>query len=604
MSSDRSSKESRWTEACLRALWAFCSILLLGPAIPAVAQESYTSVFRGGTDAYQFVDRQEWSDFVSTWTTLSGQDLRLDDIETYLDGATRYYSATFRAGTDGYALWDLDPASFDTQLASYAATLRLVDFERYELSNGSPRYVGVWREGTDAYAFEVELTWTDFVTAWTNHAAAGLRLIDIETWRNSSGALRYAGIFRAGTGGYLLLRDMTRSDLISEWETRAAENLRLIDMEEYTDNAGEERYVGVWREGTDDYGLWLGVDNENLLSRIHSWDVDSDLRLEDFDVCPGCEALCANQVVSNTSYVYPVTGDTTYRWPVDSDAEGNWLRHSAISNFSETPNWVLPFGNPSVIRGGTWLYSAGNWHHAIDFQFPTFDSSFNIRASAAGKVLAIGWDNWSGNYVTVSHDVAGQVDAFRTIYMHMRNGADNDCANAWNISVPWLDANDPANSTLYKQHLNASGCTSDPASRSLDSSEWGVNSAVIQVNVNDAVTEGQILGRAGNTGPGGKRDTTLPHPNTHLHIFYARKDPTDGLWYFVDPYGIYGPGWSSGCYPDNVWDPITGPCARYPNLWKGGQPQFAAPEPGFAVGLIGGCLALTGMSRRRRRHEK
>ena len=55
----------------------------------------------------------------------------------------------------------------------------------------------------------------------------------------------------------------------------------------------------------------------------------------------------------------------------------------------------------------------------------------------------------------------------------------------------------------------------------------------------------------------------------HLHIFFARKDPTNNEWYLIDPYGIYGP---PDCYPANFSDPISG-CARYPITWKGGKPQ-------------------------------
>ncbi len=37
-------------------------------------------------------------------------------------------------------------------------------------------------------------------------------------------------------------------------------------------------------------------------------------------------------------------------------------------------------------------------------------------------------------------------------------------------------------------------------------------------------------------------------PNTHIHIFFARRDPADNKWYFFDPYGIY---WPPDCYPDS-----------------------------------------------------
>ena len=72
-----------------------------------------------------------------------------------------------------------------------------------------------------------------------------------------------------------------------------------------------------------------------------------------------------------------------------------------------------------------WLYSEGSWHHAIDYSMG--GSSFSVRASATGKVIHIGWDNWSGNTMILSHDVGAKKDVYRTIYMHLRNGATNDC---------------------------------------------------------------------------------------------------------------------------------------------------------------------------------
>jgi hypothetical protein len=43
---------------------------------------------------------------------------------------------------------------------------------------------------------------------------------------------------------------------------------------------------------------------------------------------------------------------------------------------------------------------------------------------------------------------------------------------------------------------------------------------------------------AGDTGPGGKRGAGTGATNIHLHVFFARKDPSDDKWYFFDPYGI------------------------------------------------------------------
>ncbi len=83
---------------------------------------------------------------------------------------------------------------------------------------------------------------------------------------------------------------------------------------------------------------------------------------------------------------------------------------------------------------------------------------------------------------------------------------------------------------------------------------------------------GAFLGWAGDTGPGGKRGPG--GPNTHLHVFFAHRDTSDGRWYLFDPYGIYGPPECYSAHPPRGGDPVTGPCVRYPVAWAGGAPRL------------------------------
>jgi len=179
--------------------------------------------------------------------------------------------------------------------------------------------------------------------------------------------------------------------------------------------------------------------------------------------------------------------------------------------------------------------------------------------------MHVGWDNWSGNTVIVSHDVGGVQDAYRTIYMHLRNGASNDSNAAWSLTVPTLK--DPE-LTEYKTHLNDTGCPQNPP-RNPDPAHWGTNAQTILVTPNQTVTRGQQLAWCGNTGPGGKKGAG--GPNTHLHIFFARRDPSNNEWYFFDPYGIYA---LPECYPAGVTGTLGGPCVRYPVAWSGGRPAY------------------------------
>lgn len=138
---------------------------------------------------------------------------------------------------------------------------------------------------------------------------------------------------------------------------------------------------------------------------------------------------------------------------------------------------------------------------------------------------------------------------------------------AWNNSVPNISGD---NLTDYRTHLNDTGCKQRTAARDLDESHWGTNNHTIDMSLlNKTVNRGDVIAKAGNTGPGGKRGAGAP--NTHLHIFWARKDPTDNRWYFFDPYGIYA---TPDCYPTSITGSLSKSCVRYPISWKGGKPGY------------------------------
>jgi hypothetical protein len=134
--------------------------------------------------------------------------------------------------------------------------------------------------------------------------------------------------------------------------------------------------------------------------------------------------------------------------------------------------------------------------------------------------------------------------------------------------VPWLK--DP-DLTSYKNYLTTTGATQNPATRNLNAAYWGTNAQAIPVSVGQTVTRGQKLAWAGCTGPGGCGYSAPSRPNTHLHIFFTRRDPTNNGWYFIDPYGIYA---SPACYPGPVNVAATGPCVRYGVSWNNGTPQY------------------------------
>jgi len=307
-----------------------------------------------------------------------------------------------------------------------------------------------------------------------------------------------------------------------------------------------------------------------------------------------CDNGCTNQVVMppcdknpSCSYNYgitatathcegepgtcktPVAGDVVlYRWPVDVDGGKRYVRQSALQLKDQI--FTLPFKQNAGMGHNGWRYGNGDWHHAIDYSTNP-RKTFEVVAAATGKVIHIGWDLWSGNTIVLSHDAGGVKDAYRTIYMHLRNGAAKDCDTAWTQTVPWLASVPELSQELgdYKAHLNATGCKKAKADRDLDSDNWGSNESIDTSLLGKSVSAGLVLASSGETGPGGSRSTNGT-VNTHLHIFFAHRDPTDKRWYFFDPYGIYA---KPECYPAGMTDSLSA-CARYPIAWKGGKPQF------------------------------
>jgi hypothetical protein len=243
----------------------------------------------------------------------------------------------------------------------------------------------------------------------------------------------------------------------------------------------------------------------------------------------------------------------------------------------------LPFDDPKVNHNGTWLYSPGSWHHAIDFLRPDH-KTFKVLASAPGHVIFSGYDAWSGNTVIISHEAGGKKDAYRTIYMHLRNGPDTDCDAGWNDAVPALKdavtnakpkdkAAAQAALDKYTTFLANTGCTEKASSRHLDAAYWGTSSEKLIAGLLDTdVKGGAQLGWAGSSAPGScgcEGDTQPTQPNVHLHLFTAYKDAAQ--WYFTDPWGIYS---TPDCYPAKDTDAVNLDCEWFESSFKKGRASY------------------------------
>src|SRR5258708_2840649 len=417
---------------------ALLVFLCLVPLIAASAgaQQSFAGVWRAGNDPYYRWVGSNWDDFNKKWEELSKQNLRLVDVETYMDGGQRRFAGVWRAGNDAHYLWvGANWNDFTKKWEELGKqNLRLTVLKTY--TEGSERrFIGVWRQGNDAYYLWVGAGWNDFVKKWEDISKQNLRLVDLETYEEG-GQRKFAGVWRDGSDAHYLWVGANWNDFRKKWEDLGKQNLRLTAIRTYVEG-NDRKYIGVWRQGNDGYYLWAGADFENLKAKWHEL-AGQNLRLIKLVTYPGCSSDCANQVVAKSAYDYGITGDNTgYHWPVDTDpATGEKYARLSALEFSAAP-FTLPFSDTSVKRWNGWLYGPGSWHHAVDYAID-LNQSFKVEAAADGKVIFIGWDSWSGNTIVVSHDFGGVQDAFRTIYMHIRNRPAHDCATGWSVTLPPL----------------------------------------------------------------------------------------------------------------------------------------------------------------------
>jgi hypothetical protein len=571
------------TALAAAALMAAAVLAAGAGAAPLAAATVFTGVFERGGGPFLLWSAPDRQAFEEKWRQVGPQGVGLVAVRSFVEGNRRRYVGAWREGGKAEELaTGLDAAAFLARNRELVARgLRLVDVDTW-LEGRQRKFLGAWRAGSGPQEVALALDGPALASRDERLAARGLLPARIRAYREA-GQLRFLALWRAGQGDHQLLTGLDRAELARTRAELSRRGLQLADLDAYDDARGRRRYAGIWRAGGGATSLWSG-DWEGFLARWHER-ADLGERLIAMAVeANACPDRCANQVVAREPYVYGIRATAShcqgppetcsppgpkdvvsYRWPVVASGQGRFVRLSAL-DFHDAP-FTLPFSDLAVKRRGVWLYGPGSWHHAADFSRDD-SQTFAVRAAAAGRVVFTGWDSWSGNTVIVSHDVGGAADAWRTIYMHLRDGASHDCVAAWSQTVAQAKPDDKE-IAAYRAHLLATGCAQDPSSRRLDPRQWGTESQALDPHLlGQRVAAGANLAWAGNTGPGGKRGPGAP--NTHLHVFFAHRDPGDQQWYLVDPYGIYGP---PECYPRRLGDLLTGPCVRYPVAWTGRRPH-------------------------------
>ena len=250
----------------------------------------------------------------------------------------------------------------------------------------------------------------------------------------------------------------------------------------------------------------------------------------------------------DVSYYNPSAPEAYFATAADAEAFAASIRASMPL--------FLPFYDGDVVLGQGWVYGSGGFHGSVDYSKnssaygPGIDPAIEVRAAGDGKVVTVEWSDWLGNVAIIEH-TAPNGDRYRSVYMHLRNGYDNDLANAQAMTVTAEDMQADENGDFgrkYKYFLYAN-------KESHSQQEWGTNAQTIQVKPGDAVHAGQLIAYSGNTGYGGagwgldnNGDPTDPNTaNNHLHFQMTAPFPGTSDWVFVDAYGVYEQS-GSGCY--------------------------------------------------------
>lgn len=262
-------------------------------------------------------------------------------------------------------------------------------------------------------------------------------------------------------------------------------------------------------------------------------------------VSPPAGSSCCSYWIRNQS----AAKDERYEQPYHAFGSDSTAAATFVSGVRVKMPFFEPFTEPRAKAVGAWYYDSGGFHAAMDYMKDGLASgenpTFEVRASAPGKVVSAVWDNWMGNTVIIEH-TAPDGSKYRTLYAHMRNGKTNDVAMARAVPIPPGSASD-SNYVKYNKFANKAVA---------NELYWGTDAQTLQVKAGDEVGQGQLLGWVGNTGPGGAGNgldtsgnvTNAAYGNVHLHTFFAVPNPNDSAkWVFVDPYGVYNQI-NTGCY--------------------------------------------------------
>lgn len=209
---------------------------------PAILQSSVQKVWIDAT----------WKNLLGKRSEFSRDGLELVDIETYALAGKRVFAGTWSPTGYAHHLWKADDwNSFVKKRNEFRNEgLNVIDIEVYQ-EGGKNRFVGIWRSGIPGQnRIWAGSDWETILKKYNEFGREGYLLIDLEAYV-SAGKLQYAAIWEAASGEQAIWK---ASGGKTEFLTKIAElekqSLRLVDLEIFLE-AGQQKYLGIWRTGND-----------------------------------------------------------------------------------------------------------------------------------------------------------------------------------------------------------------------------------------------------------------------------------------------------------------------------------------------------------------
>lgn len=216
---------------------------------PLLADFYYSVVCEARVYGYGWYLNYDWTNFQERLTTLGNQGYRIENIDTY--GRNIFnYAGTWTQDGKGWA-WVLNYTSLNdfvnvlNNWPNSSPRYRPIDFSISP--SGSQLYYGAV-----AIADNLAFNWifnennsNTFITWINNQYNSGLRLVEIQLYRNTSGTFMCGGISKPGSFAQQVAFNINYNEFINLNNQYNNSGYRLVDFDQYYVN-GQLLFGGLW----------------------------------------------------------------------------------------------------------------------------------------------------------------------------------------------------------------------------------------------------------------------------------------------------------------------------------------------------------------------